>query len=210
MKQSNFHKFCQNHWTLLWGYFQTNIDGHVCWISNRGLPFIVCRPMKTNFCIPVPFSGNKQKFWCFRFSFATNKRKLPFSVHSVALGCHKSGFLEFRTSFNFSELVFTSTEFHGILSAKLSRNTAEFRQKNDTEFWMYRNFCTWRHGDMETWRHGHGDIVTRTRRHGDMGTWRNEDIEIWTPGHMETWTHRGMDTWRHGPMETRTHRDTDT
>ncbi len=51
-----------------WKQFSTVacIDGHVCWNGKRHLPFIVCRPRKTNF----------------RFPFAANKGKLPFSISS--------------------------------------------------------------------------------------------------------------------------------
>ncbi len=43
------------------------IDGHVCCNIKHRLPFIICRPRKTNF----------------RFPFSANKRKLSFFVSSV-------------------------------------------------------------------------------------------------------------------------------
>jgi hypothetical protein len=43
-------------------HLETDIDGNVCWNRNRWLPFIVCRPKKTNFRLPFPFSANKGKF----------------------------------------------------------------------------------------------------------------------------------------------------
>ncbi len=38
------------------------IDGHVCWISNRRLPFIVCSQRKRNSYFPFPFTANKRRF----------------------------------------------------------------------------------------------------------------------------------------------------
>ncbi len=49
----------------------SRIDGQVCWNSNRRLPFIICRPRKTNF----------------RFPFAANKEILSSSFSSVFSVC---------------------------------------------------------------------------------------------------------------------------
>jgi hypothetical protein len=50
--------------------------------SNRQLPFIVCRPQKTNFCLPFPvsFCTEQTEVCRFSFLFAPKKRKLPFSL----------------------------------------------------------------------------------------------------------------------------------
>jgi hypothetical protein len=59
------------------------VDGHVCWISS----FTICRlPTKEN---KLPFSVfSKQMYVCrFRFPFAANKRKLPFSVSPFFCVC---------------------------------------------------------------------------------------------------------------------------
>jgi hypothetical protein len=41
------------------------INGHVCWNSNSQLLFIICRPRKTNFHVPFPFTTNKLPFSLF-------------------------------------------------------------------------------------------------------------------------------------------------
>jgi hypothetical protein len=76
----------------------------------------------------------------------------------------------------FSELIFTSAEFNGILFAKFrechgipGESYTEFRKK-------YRNYCileTWNYGK---WKYGHGD----------KETWRNVNMETWRNGDMDT------------------------
>ncbi len=74
---------------ILWSesqeYSLIIINGLVCWNSNNRLPFIICRPRKTNFYFLFLFAANKQNFAVTVFIFAVNKQKLPFSIYHISL-----------------------------------------------------------------------------------------------------------------------------
>ncbi len=105
------------------------IDGHVCWNSNRRLPFIVCRTRKSNICFLFQLAANKRKFAVSAFCLQKTKGSCHVSVSSV---------FRFRNSRN----VKTGRYGDGKMETWRHRH-------GDTE--------TWRHGDMETWRHGNGN-----------------------------------------------------
>ncbi len=66
--QTHHHRYIKV--CLLDNYiYAVHIDGHVCWNNNRRLPFIVCRPRKTNFHFPFPLAANKQKYAVSVFPF---------------------------------------------------------------------------------------------------------------------------------------------
>ncbi len=71
MAVKNFFLFCRSllssgsgsksvwrYWNLLRCNIHT-VDRHVCWNSNRRLPFIVCQLRKTIFRFPFTFAANK-------------------------------------------------------------------------------------------------------------------------------------------------------
>ncbi len=70
---------------LWWAMCGIEIDRHVC---KQSLYTVYCLPTKENklpFTVPV---YSKEKEVCrFHFPFATNKRKLPFSVSSIFRVC---------------------------------------------------------------------------------------------------------------------------
>ncbi len=48
--------------TYLIMIYSTIIDRRVCWNCNRWLPFIVCRPRKTNFCFVLQQTNGSCRF----------------------------------------------------------------------------------------------------------------------------------------------------
>jgi hypothetical protein len=57
-----FHRKVWSIWWQYLSYLLYIIDGQVCLNNYNILPFIVCRPRKTNFCFLSPFAENKRKF----------------------------------------------------------------------------------------------------------------------------------------------------
>jgi hypothetical protein len=77
----------------------------------------------------------------FRFPFAENKTKLPFSISSV------SPITEFRKCGDMK-----------IEKWRHKHGDIEKRRHGDMEAWRYGDMETWRNGDIETWTWRHGDI----------------------------------------------------
>ncbi len=99
-----------------WFHWIDSIDGHVCWNSNhRPLPFIACRPKKTNFCFLFTLAANKRKFAISVFLYP---KLLFFSWSRSVSG---SGFnLDFRSGFG-SRLYMKNTFELQILTLQKSK-----------------------------------------------------------------------------------------
>ncbi len=62
---------------------QTSIDGHVCWNSNRRLPFICLQTKENKLPLSDSLCSKQMEVCCFRLPFSANKQKLLMCVSSV-------------------------------------------------------------------------------------------------------------------------------
>ncbi len=62
-------------------YSSVCLDGHVCWNSNRLLAF--ADHGQKYFRFPIPIACKQTDVCRFRFAFAANKQKLPFSISGI-------------------------------------------------------------------------------------------------------------------------------
>ncbi len=111
-----------------------SIDVHYSCFSNSHLPFIVCRPRKTNVCFQFPFAANKRKFVVSVFRLHKTNGSCPFPLVP------------------FSVCGIPETWRHGDNETRRQGDKEKWRH-GDTERRRHGDTETQRCGDTETWRH---------------------------------------------------------